>query len=178
MAMLMTVDLAITHDASLNYVAVETDCITARTLSHLKPHDWVSNPEVVDAYLAFRQSLPDLMPPGTYTWRPDARRSIDIECLDARDWVNPSGRLFDAIYYDPFCPESAPALWTRSCFTAMRKVIKDSGRLTTYSCSRPVRTALEQAHWHVDRVPGPVGGKREVIIALPDDHADYSSQQR
>ncbi|QDV45973.1 tRNA 5-methylaminomethyl-2-thiouridine biosynthesis bifunctional protein MnmC [Stieleria neptunia] len=167
MAMLMTLDAAVARDTVLEYVAIETDWISAATLEYLKPRDWTARPDLVDAYLDFRRSLPDEVPPGTYRWRFDARRTVVIEVSDVRDWSDATRSPFDAIYYDPFCCESAPELWTSDCFRSMRRSIRDTGKLTTYSCSRPVRDALEQAGWQVQRVPGPVGGKREVIIASP-----------
>jgi len=41
------------------------------------------------------------------------------------------------------------------------------GKLTASIISRVVRHAIEQASWRVERVPGPNGGKREVIVARP-----------
>lgn len=167
MAMLMTVDVAVKHDCKLDYVAIETDWISASTLEYLHPRRWTARPEIVDSYLAFRRTLPNIVAPGTYCWQFDADRRVTIEVTDVRQWTNTTSHPFDAIYYDPFCPDSAPALWTPSCFKRMRESVSDDGRLTTYSCSRPVRTALEQAGWVVDRVPGPEGGKREVVVASP-----------
>ncbi|WP_182867664.1 tRNA (5-methylaminomethyl-2-thiouridine)(34)-methyltransferase MnmD [Stieleria mannarensis] len=167
MAMLMTLDAAVGCDTPLEYLAVENDWIAAETLEHLLPHDWASCRDIVDGYLDFRRSLPATVPPGTYPWRVDSSRSVIIEVGDVRDWTLGTRPPFDAIYYDPFCPDSAPQLWTTDCLRVMRGAIVDGGRLTTYSCSRPVRDALEQAGWNVDRVPGPVGGKREVLVATP-----------
>lgn len=167
MAMLMTVDAALTNDAPLEYVAIDTEWIGAATLECLKPRDWVRQPDLVDDYLDFRSGLPDVVPHGNYRWRIDRNRLITIVVTDVRDWNLRVSHRFDAIYYDPFCPESAPDLWTTASMKAMRKLIRDDGKLATYSCSRPVRTALEQAGWDVARVPGPKGGKREVIVASP-----------
>lgn len=167
MAMLMTVDASLTNGAPLEYVAIETDWIGAATLEFLKPRDWVVQPDLVDEYLDFRNVLPDNVPPGSYPWRFDQDRLITIEVADVRDWNRGADHSFDAIYYDPFCPESAADLWTTASMKAMRDLISDDGKLATYSCSRPVRTALEQAGWDVARVPGPKGGKREVIVASP-----------
>jgi tRNA U34 5-methylaminomethyl-2-thiouridine-forming methyltransferase MnmC len=166
-AMLMTIETAVANDATVDYVALETDWISGITLDCLRPGEWTSNPEILESYLSFRNALPETVLPGVYDWRFDSRRAVSIHVTDVRDWDHASGESFDAIYFDPFCPNSAPELWTVACFTRMRSVIKDDGSLTTYSCSRPVRNALEQAGWIVRRVPGPVGGKREVIIASP-----------
>ena len=167
MAMLMTLDLALARDADLDYVALETDWIGSTTLECLNPRDWVDCPEIVDSYLLFRNSLPPVVRPGAYVWCFDSRRRVRIHVVDLRDWSNASDPNFDAIFYDPFGPESVPQLWTSACFANMRSVIDPDGRLTTYSCSRPVRVSMEQSGWHVQRVPGPAGGKRQVVVASP-----------
>jgi tRNA U34 5-methylaminomethyl-2-thiouridine-forming methyltransferase MnmC len=167
MAMLMTVDLALIHDAELDYVALETDWIGSTTLELLNPRDWVDCPEIVDSYLLFRDSLPPTVGNGVYVWHFDSRRRVRIHVVDLRDWSNATDPNFDAIYFDPFGPESVPELWTPECFKNMRAVIDPDGRLTTYSCSRPVRVSMEQSGWRIGRVPGPAGGKREVLVASP-----------
>lgn len=165
MGMLMTLDCAIKHGTELEYVALETDWISAATFDCLKPQQWVQHPELVGAYIEFRKQFSDSVDPGTYRWEVDSRRVVTIIVGDVRQWEPSDSDCFEAIYFDPFCPESAPELWTAECFRKMRSVIAADGRLTTYSCSRAVRDVMEQAAWQVDRVPGPVGGKREVIVA-------------
>ena len=167
MAMLMSLDTALNHDAEIDYTAIETDWISATTLEYLEPRRWVSDPGIVDAYQEFRNSLPDQVPVGVYDWQLDPRRRVSVLVSDVRRWKPIDGQAFDAIFYDPFCPENAPELWTAECLSVMRSVIDSGGRLATYSCSRPVRSALEQAEWDVLRVPGPEGGKRQVLIAHP-----------
>ncbi|MCA9140432.1 MAG: tRNA (5-methylaminomethyl-2-thiouridine)(34)-methyltransferase MnmD [Planctomycetales bacterium] len=167
MGMLLTVDAAIASGTSLEYVAIETDWISGSTLQYLRPRDWVAKTDLVDAYMDFRKTLPDVVPGGTYRWCVDSQRLVTIEVADVRQWSLSAEGQFDAIYYDPFCPESAPDLWTPSSMKAMRGLIAADGKLATYSCSRTVRNALEQSGWGVARVPGPIGGKREVIVATP-----------
>jgi tRNA U34 5-methylaminomethyl-2-thiouridine-forming methyltransferase MnmC len=167
MAMLMTFDWAKRCDAALSYVAFEPDWIAASTLEYLRPRDWVDDPAVVESYLSFRRSLPQQPPPGTYRWRLDEHCQATIHVGDVLRAAWQPDQDFDAIYYDPFCPQSAPELWTAEAFALMRAVITAEGCLSTYSCSRQVRDALSAAGWRPHRVAGPIGGKREVLVARP-----------
>ncbi|WP_161604672.1 tRNA (5-methylaminomethyl-2-thiouridine)(34)-methyltransferase MnmD [Roseiconus nitratireducens] len=168
MAMLMTLDRALVHQASLHYVAVETDWISATTMTALNPQGWVETPGLLQRYLDFRNGFPERPTDGLYRWNVDPERSVTVSVGDFRRW-QPETRdeKFDAVYFDPFCPDSAPQLWTPECFSGLLPRVAPNGRLATYSCSRRVRDALTQAGWRVQRVAGPPDGKREVLIAVP-----------
>lgn len=167
MALLMTADLAARHHAALQYVAFEIDWLAASTVAFLKPHHWVDEGGVADAYLDYRRSLPTLPSEGEYRWQYGTTVEATFRIGSVLQWNVATDACYHAIYYDPFCPDSAPELWTQSSFATMRDLIHPEGRLTTYSCSRRVRDAMEQAGWEVRRVAGPIGGKREVLVATP-----------
>jgi tRNA U34 5-methylaminomethyl-2-thiouridine-forming methyltransferase MnmC len=167
MAMLITFDRAVRMRTPLQYVAFETDWIAASTLRMLRPGEWCRAVDVAESYLEFRSSLPDLVGRGRYHWRYDHQHAATIVVDDARRAESWGFPRFDAIYYDPFAPETAAPLWTAEQLSSMRRLIHPAGRLVTYSCSRRVRDALQQAGWRTRRVPGPPGGKREVLIAEP-----------
>ncbi|WP_158222659.1 tRNA (5-methylaminomethyl-2-thiouridine)(34)-methyltransferase MnmD [Rhodopirellula sp. MGV] len=167
MGMIVTIGEAIHCDSEIDYVALETDWIAATTMQHLNPHEWTQESDLVDRYLDFRRSISTPVQPGRYQWAFDRLRRLRVDVADAAKWRPGEEAAFDAIYYDPFCPESAPQLWSSDCFRQMKSAITATGTLTTYSCSRAVRDALAEAGWSVDRVAGPVGGKREVLIARP-----------
>ncbi len=96
---------------------------------------------------------------------------------DARDWSPPTAALavqaadkpcldsFDAIYFDPFSPESNPELWTAEVFEVAARGLRPGGLLTSYCVKSAVRKALHQCGLQVDKMAGPVGGKREVLVA-------------
>lgn len=87
---------------------------------------------------------------------------------DWPDWPDwPSDQRFDAIYFDPFSPQSAPDLWTPQVFGAMRQIANRDGKLASYCVNRRVRDDLAASGWQVTRVAGPPGGKREVLTAQP-----------
>lgn len=167
MAMLMTMDLAIQHSAPLQFDTLENDWISAQTLSFLQPSSWVDECWIVESYLSFRQSISRSAPEGHYVWKPDQDRTATIHVGEALTWSPTMPKRYDAIFFDPFCPESAPSFWTVSYLTKMRQLVSDQGKIATYSCSRAVRDVFEESGWKVERVPGPPGGKREVLVAVP-----------
>lgn len=65
---------------------------------------------------------------------------------------------FDAIFFDPFSPKTAPDMWNTEFLQQMQRVIKPSGILATYSCARVVRDNLSSAGFLYD--DGPIVGRR------------------
>ncbi len=72
---------------------------------------------------------------------------------------------FDAVYFDAFSPESSPELWTSQTINAYSRLLGEGGSLTSYCVKSTIRKTLEQSQMIVRRLPGPVGGKREVLVA-------------
>lgn len=73
---------------------------------------------------------------------------------------------FDAVYFDPFSPETNPQLWTPLVYQQANRLLKDSGRLVSYCVKGSVRRDLASVGFEVSKVPGPLKGKREVLCAV------------
>ena len=73
---------------------------------------------------------------------------------------------FDIILHDPFSPKKNPELWTESFFKELRRLIKDNGVLTTYSCARNARENMIKAGFKVRDGPC-VGRRAPSTIAQP-----------
>lgn len=65
---------------------------------------------------------------------------------------------FNTVLFDPFSPSKHPELWSLDVFKEMFRIIKSSGRLTTYSCARWVRDNMREAGFEV--IDGPKFGRR------------------
>lgn len=165
MAMLVTLDLAIESGCGLDYVALENVWPPAAVIENLSPEDWIDNSAIAGRYLQWRKKLPEPVPAGVWDWRVDARTSVRVHSVDVRSWTAPQGQRFDAVYFDPFAPQSNPELWTSAFLAKMRGLLNPHGKLVTYCVSRAVRDAMTRAGLHVRRLPGPKGGKREVLVA-------------
>lgn len=65
---------------------------------------------------------------------------------------------FDAVFFDPFSPKTAPEMWRKEFFAGVYRVMKDSATLATYSCARMVRENMSEAGLFYD--DGPIVGRR------------------
>ncbi|MDR2361965.1 MAG: tRNA (5-methylaminomethyl-2-thiouridine)(34)-methyltransferase MnmD [Prevotellaceae bacterium] len=73
--------------------------------------------------------------------------------------------LFDGIYFDAFAPSVQPELWTATIFRKLYNSLSDGGALVTYSAKGAVKTALRQAGFELQRLPG-AAGKRHMLRAV------------
>ena len=169
MGMLVTVDAAWQSSAELHYVSFENQWLPADVLRQLQPHNWVAENNLVDRYLNYRETLPERVQPGSYTWQAGEKQSITIHHTDVRAARFDQETRFDAVYFDPFAPHSEVDLWQHDLLSKLHTTLVSGGRLVTYCVSRPVRELLANVGFAVQRVAGPSGGKREVLIATKLD---------
>ncbi len=73
---------------------------------------------------------------------------------------------FDVVYFDAFAPEKQPEMWTHEVFARLWEAMRPGGILATYCAKGVVRRMLLQAGFSVERLPGPPGGKREILRAV------------
>lgn len=76
---------------------------------------------------------------------------------------------YDIIYFDAFAPEKQPEMWEQSLFDKLYQALNDGGILTTYCAKGVVRRMLQSAGFVVERLPGPPGGKREILRATKNN---------
>ena len=69
---------------------------------------------------------------------------------------------FDLIYFDAFSPEKQPELWETSIFCRLASQCSPAGKIVTYCAKGAVRRSLQEAGFHMERIPGPPG-KREML---------------
>lgn len=72
---------------------------------------------------------------------------------------------FDVVYYDAFSPDTQPELWSPEIFEKLYASMRKGGVLTTYCAKGAVRRAMQSAGFRVERLAGPIGGKREILRA-------------
>ena len=73
----------------------------------------------------------------------DEQFYVEVFLGDARKYIlDFKEEEFDIVYQDAFSPSSNPILWTREYFSDIRKIIKETGILTTYSIALATRLAL------------------------------------
>ncbi|MGL5937110.1 MAG: tRNA (5-methylaminomethyl-2-thiouridine)(34)-methyltransferase MnmD [Phocaeicola sp.] len=70
---------------------------------------------------------------------------------------------YDVIYFDAFAPEKQPEMWKQELFDHLYEILNEGGILTTYCAKGVIRRMLQSAGFIVERLPGPPGGKREIL---------------
>ncbi|HOJ50140.1 MAG TPA: MnmC family methyltransferase [Spirochaetota bacterium] len=73
-------------------------------------------------------------------------------------------KFFDLVFLDPFSPPKNPELWTLQFFRNIKSLLKDDGKVLTYSSALPVISAFLKAGFYVGYTPG-FGRKRGGLIA-------------
>lgn len=71
----------------------------------------------------------------------------------------------NCIYYDAFSPEKQPQMWSDANLRRIHCAMVPGGVLTTYCAKGAIRRSLEHTGFRVERLPGPPGGKREILRA-------------
>lgn len=71
----------------------------------------------------------------------------------------------NAVYFDAFSPETNPRLWSSQVLQEMNQLLVPGGSLTSYCVKSMVRKTMEEVGFSISRLPGPVGGKRQVLLA-------------
>lgn len=72
---------------------------------------------------------------------------------------------FDIVYFDAFAPEKQQGIWTAQLFADIAASMAKGGTLVTYCSKGAVRRCLQSVGLDVERLPGPPGGKREILRA-------------
>lgn len=72
---------------------------------------------------------------------------------------------FEVIYFDAFAPEKQENMWTEEIFSKLYHSLKPTGILVSYCVKGEVRRRLQKIGFEVEKLPGPVGGKREILRA-------------
>ncbi len=74
----------------------------------------------------------------------------------------------NVVYFDAFAPEKQPEIWTESVFRRIFASLSHGGVLTTYCAKGCVRRMLEEIGFKIERLPGPQGGKREILRGIKE----------
>ncbi len=72
---------------------------------------------------------------------------------------------YDIVYFDAFAPEKQPEMWTQDIMNRIYDCLAPGGIFVTYCAKGAVRRMLQTAGFRTERIPGPPGGKREILRA-------------
>ena len=88
---------------------------------------------------------------------------IEKRCCDLLTAPLPTD--VDIVYFDAFSPEKQPEMWSAPIFARLYQAMRPGAILTTYCAKGVIRRLLQSTGFTVERLAGPVGGKREILRA-------------
>jgi tRNA U34 5-methylaminomethyl-2-thiouridine-forming methyltransferase MnmC len=163
-----TAAAALASDTPLCYRVYEPDPLPAAAWAALGLESAAPR-AFVDDLLATRHAWGSLAIGDRRRWR---HGPIDLELRVAPiAWLAAGGpddgasAEFDAIYLDPFSPSVNPEAWAPEVLAALADRLRPGGMLASYTVAGAVRRGLRAAGLEVAKVPGPPGGKGEVLRA-------------
>ncbi len=182
----LSASLAAMHPSKLEYIALEKDLLSADVLEGLEYHQFLTKPDVWHSYLEWRPtvdihsttltSIPHKTP--HFQWQ-NSNLALVLGQAHERilDLASPKTTIFDddpatmlgtvdIVYHDAFSYDANSELWLESFLEHLYALLKPGGVLTTYSVKGIVRRHLTALGCQVEKRPGPLGGKREMLIAI------------
>ncbi|WP_455995670.1 tRNA (5-methylaminomethyl-2-thiouridine)(34)-methyltransferase MnmD [Phocaeicola barnesiae] len=152
----LTLLTADTDQRNIHYTTLERYPVTPALIEQLT-HPELICPERKDDFQALHQAA----------WNTDVQLTPYFTLhkveTDFTSYTFPA--TYDVIYFDAFAPEKQPEMWTQSLFDTLCQQLNPQGILTTYCAKGAVRRMLQAAGFTVERLPGPPGGKREILRA-------------
>lgn len=73
---------------------------------------------------------------------------------------------YDLIYFDAFAPDKQEEMWAEVIFKKLYDALASGGTLVTYCVKGVVRRRLIALGFEVEKLKGPIGGKREILRAV------------
>ena len=159
----LSADLALEARTPLAYTSLEQTLLPSGTVHALDYAAYLQHAELIESYLAFRNTLSEQVEPGRYVFEHNTA-GLELLIGEATEQRLPRAN-FDAVYHDAFSPDANPELWTEAFLGELFTALKPGGSLSTYTVKGEVRRRLAGLGFTVEKQPGPPGGKREMLLA-------------
>ena len=142
-----------TTERPVHYITLEKYPVEPEVVSQLG-YDALVDPHLFAAIHAAPWEEPtDITPHFT----------LEKRCCDLLTTSLPQD--IDIVYFDAFAPEKQPEMWSAEIFARIYQAMSQGGILTTYCAKGAIRRLLQAMGFTVERLTGPVGGKREILRA-------------
>ena len=155
---------------NIHYTGLELYPLEWQTIEQLR---YISNDEQLTTTVRQQPAIELFKQLHTSPWEKDVQLTPHFTLrkveADVNKWVENRERTmnlsFNLIYFDAFAPEKQPEMWSQELFNRLYVLLDKDGILTTYCAKGVVRRMLQTAGFTVERLPGPPGGKREILRA-------------
>ncbi len=151
---------------AVDYTAVEPYPLSREQIVPLAYWDDLAWPGLKEPFL----DMMDQRDPKIFDAGGGLTFSMRVTPMNGMNWTG----AFDLIYFDPFGPNTHPAMWAAHVFRQLHSVLRPGGILVTYCAKGAVRRTMEGAGLRVERLQGPPG-KREMLraIRVEDDNRSH-----
>lgn len=149
---IVTAMVANSH-SQVHYISLELYPLTLEEVMALGYHDCVDKELFIALHSAPWEIATEITPFFTLE-----KRKCDLLTAKLPSEI-------DVVYFDAFAPEKQPTMWREDVFKRIYNAMAPSGVLTTYCAKGAVRRLLSSLGFRVERLPGPIGGKREILRA-------------
>ncbi len=154
-------DLFFAKENNLHYVAFEKELLTSDVIASLGYEKHLEDVQLYHHFLNFRKNFTQDNDVLEFNFK-NIRLTILIgDALEQTIEDN----YFHAIYQDAFSPEANSELWSEDFFKTLQDSMLPEAKLTTYSVKGDIRRRLQSLDFEVTKQPGPVNGKREMLVA-------------
>ena len=146
--------MAATAECAVHYITLEKYPVEARLVEVLG-YDALVDAELFAAIHAAPWEQPTTITPHF---------TLEKHCCDLLTTPLPDG--IDIVYFDAFAPKKQPEMWSAEVFARIYQSMRSGGVLTTYCAKGAIRRLLQSTGFTIERLAGPVGGKREILRAI------------
>lgn len=150
---LQTIQAAQEHQLTIEYHTLEKYPLNLDEIKHLNFHQ--------SPYFEILHQAPWNEPVQIAPYFTIIKHQVDFTQLPLLN----IGKGYDIVYFDAFAPEKQPHMWSQQLFEHIYVLLNEGAILTTYCAKGVVRRMLQSVGFTVERLPGPPGGKREILRA-------------
>lgn len=127
------------------------------------PPDALNN--ITSAYYEVLQSALTAVNEATWNDFVEINPFFNLHKIEANLLTMDLPQNIDVVYFDAFAPEKQPEMWSEEIFRKIFAAMNPGGILTTYCAKGVIRRMLQEIGFRCERLPGPPGGKREILRA-------------
>ena len=161
----LTLEEAERSRRNIHYTGLELYPLEWQTIEQL---GYISNDEQLTTTARQQPAIELFKQLHTSPWEKDVQLTPHFTLRKIETDVNKwrvENSPFNLVYFDAFAPEKQPEMWSQELFNRLYVLLDRDGILTTYCAKGVVRRMLQTAGFTVERLPGPPGGKREILRA-------------
>ena len=146
--------MAATEERPVHYITLEKYPVESQLVNNLG-YDTLVDAHLFAAIHATPWEQPTAITPHF---------TLEKRCCDLLTAPLPGD--IDIVYFDAFAPEKQPEMWSAEVFARIYEAMRPGGVLTTYCAKGAIRRLLQATGFTVERLAGPIGGKREILRAV------------